>query len=29
MPNSEPAFKSFNDFGHDDMDAQASISRPE
>jgi hypothetical protein len=27
MPNSEPAFKSFNDFGHDDMDAQASISR--
>ena len=27
MPHEDPVFKPFNDFGVDDMDPQASISR--
>jgi hypothetical protein len=27
MPNEDPVFKAFNDFGVDDMDPEASISR--
>jgi hypothetical protein len=27
MPNEDPVFKAFNDFGVDDMDPQVSISR--